>query len=455
MHPGLLLGNKLIKRINGPVGFLCCTPKQPLKLQNVNLPVFVLLGDQHFSISNGCSNTNDCVSVVDGTLFAEFDTLATSLNIKIDLVTEHYLDPTDLRLYSEMSRDTFAAEEQKQCKQAPIEKPGIINSLIKCNLGCFTANQACKTTSNFRWTFGDPRYTRHHVFRNGGNYSEQYLEGLVHTLVDIMKPVSFLPRMKASMSYRDRLNLMNEQSRDWVRKFKLFVSKHPTKIKSAPELLTTIERLLVSVLHQDVRGMCELLFSSEVYKHSMCMQAINKQIQSVKSSEVDVVDWWIEHWPVWVYNYLQYISKEAQMKHFKSRSNQAIQYIQNFCQKIRKCLENEQLIESTIFFDKILHEDVFFRIVCMLTVCMDIYILAKYLTVVVDPPSAVVCYVGLTHCENIAYFLTDILQSYTLTTNINNIPYANNQRSATKSEHRCIEFTEHIDFTSILKQNQV
>jgi hypothetical protein len=442
--PGLRIGNKLIKRIDGPVGLYCCTPKQRV-LQSVKLPVFLLLGDQHFSSQHGCSDKRKCVSVADGSFFVQLDKVANHTNIKFDLVIEHYMDPQKIQKFIQMNANEFREAEQQECKQAPIEKPGIINTLVKCNLGCFT-NQDCKTSSMFRWTFGDPRYTRYQVFQSA---EPTYLEGLVHSLIDVLKPVSLRPRIKQNMSYKQQLQFMNDQAKQWVLAFDKWTNNRDL---DAFDVLNTIEKMLLATLQPDATQLVQLLFSTQVYQHSMCMQSVSKQISNASR---DTQDWWVHQWPVWVLQYAQLVSQQAQIPHFISKTNQAKLYIVKIFKIFKKFLENSQIQDSTRFFDKILKEDVFFRIVAMLTICMDIYILSKYLCSASDT-GVVVCYMGLTHCENMSKFLSVTTGLYNVPVNINNIPYDTNgvDRVPAKSEHRCVEFQHTIDLQALIVGNQ-
>jgi len=169
---GLILKDKIINRISGPVSMYYLTPSlrelHNYKEENIDLPLIILFGDHHYSRENMCPNCDCdekscCYEIYHTDFLKELDKIAKSF--PIDFYTE--FSPTRINAYQNSSSGilfyNFIQHTIKDCHNVPLRS--LPNYKQKC------------PTQYIRWHYTDTRWLN--------NVIEGYILSSFYTYINI------------------------------------------------------------------------------------------------------------------------------------------------------------------------------------------------------------------------------------------------------------------------------
>jgi hypothetical protein len=161
---GIQIGDKLIKFLSGPISYYFLTPKpsvyEAYHKAGLDLPIYLLFGDQHFSFSNmcnikgeinvpkqvdgSCPNAKNCYRIYDDSFLSALDELAERSDYPIDFYSE---------LHDNTTKETV--DDSFNNVRGPLS---VFNrKLIEC-FDPATRGHNCKYP-HIRWQYGDIRNT--------------------------------------------------------------------------------------------------------------------------------------------------------------------------------------------------------------------------------------------------------------------------------------------------------
>ena len=392
----MIINNKKIDRISGPVSFSLLKPKMfifdELKKEGVRLPIFMLFGDVHFSDKHQCNNctcvdsSSCCLPIYSENFLRIIDSIATPEN-PVDFGIEGF--------YAGKQKENL--KNENTLKYFRTLNKDIMQKLRENNAACYIRElrgtklyEKYCPTKNIRWQYTDPRHAP------GTKYS---LEHLIQSLED--------PAYKNNLS-------------------SLFMGKIPSKSEikkvinemSSKDMFYKIIMLKYHMVTSPEKAI-DYFFSIATPQNSLVLKQFNKLSKSFKD---------LPFWKKALSDYFLYALKEGEDRDYgKNPSNDYI----NLIKKLRKefC---ELLIKNDIDTLSIRLTDTLFRnalttaskgsSITENTIFMDLYYIFRTFKIPGAEgknPFLSLIYAGDFHRKNITYFLSNIIRYYDIVEEVN------------------------------------
>jgi len=392
----MLINNKKIDRISGPVSFSLLKPKMfifdELKKEGVRLPIFMLFGDVHFSDKHQCNNctcvdsSSCCLPIYSDEFLRIIDSIATPEN-PVDFGIEGF--------YAGKQKENL--KNENTLKYFRTLNKDIMQKLRENNAACYVRElrgtklyEKYCPTKNIRWQYTDPRHAP------GTKYS---LEHLIQSLED--------PAYKNNLS-------------------SLFMGKIPSKSEikkvinemSSKDMFYKIIMLKYHMVTSPEKAI-DYFFSIATPQNSLVLKQFNKLSKSFKD---------LPFWKKALSDYFLYALKEGEDKDYgKNPSNDYI----NLIKKLRKEFY-ELLIKNDIDTLSIRLTDTLFRnalttaskgsSITENTIFMDLYYIFRTFKIPGAEgknPFLSLIYAGDFHRKNITHFLSNIIRYYDIVEEVN------------------------------------
>jgi hypothetical protein len=384
----MLINNRKIDRISGPVSFALLKPKKfifdELKKEGVHLPIFMLFGDVHFSDKYQCNNcTCDggscCMPIYSNEFLRLIDSISTPEN-PVDFGIEgFYAGVNKQNLRHEVNLNLFKTKNND-----------IMEKLREQNIICYDREQRgtklyekyCPT-KNMRWQYTDPRHAR------GTKYN---LENLIVSLEDpeYNKLSSlFIGKVPSKNEIQKVINELKNNHKDMF--YKAIMLKY--------YMVTSPEKAI------------DYFFSIATPQNSLVIKQFNKLSKSFKD---------LPFWKKSLSDYFLHALKEGEKDDYgKNPSKEYIDLIKN----IRKEFY-ELIIHDDIDTLSIRLTDTLFRNALTIsakgasitenTVFMDLYYIFRTFKIPRGDrnPYLSIIFGGDFHRRNITFFLANIIKYY-------------------------------------------
>ena len=382
----MLINNKKIDRISGPVSFALLKPKKfifdELKKEGVHLPIFMLFGDVHFSGENQCNNctcdggssavgSSCCMPVYSNEFLRLIDSISTK-EYPVDFGIEGFLDKYEKE---ELKKEYLLIEFQKNNIDIMHKLREEISACYIRDLRGTKLYEKYCPTKNIRWHYMDARQL---------SRTKYNLENLIHSIIEDLKVI-----------FSDATNMSKEQVKKIINKIK-------DKVKD-DKLFSYILYIKFTMIDSPEEAIDTYFKADYKFKNSLVL----KQIKKLSSSFTDLKK--IEKM---FSDYLTYILNQHKDEYKdidfinKQRRIFYLSIFKNDIDTILDILKDKNKVNALINgFVMDLEE-------C--SIFMDLYYIFRTFKIPYENknPFLSILYAGNFHRRNITYFLTDIIKYY-------------------------------------------
>ncbi len=398
----LIINDKRIDRISGPVSFSLLKPKKyvfdKLKKEGVRLPIMMLFGDRHYSEEQQCdtctcSSEGCCMPVYSEDFLQLIDSLSTKEH-PIDFNIEGFVGKKTREL---LKNDTLITKN-KQTTKEPMRmlRENMLACYIKELRGTELYKKHCPT-KNIRWHFGDAR---------SSTESKYDLEYLI---------TSFQENKKFKAIYSSARNI--DEIKDAVNSYKKFVGGDDI-YKGIIEF-----QLLKSF---DIEEAIDHFFSMALINDN---SLIMKQLFKLSSSLSDA-----ELWKNAMVSSLKY-----ENKHLKYENKSRTEFYELLLNEDYETLDlrlKDITFRTNMFYEglHLLKENSIF---------LDFYYILRAFKVPRGDvnPFLSISYFGISHRDSIFNILVNILGYYEVVESVTNSKDTHNMR--------CLNIPSKIDFNEL------
>ena len=403
----MLIKDKKIERISGPVSFALLKPKKfifdELKKEGVHLPIFMLFGDEHFSTEKQCekctcdgssSYKGCCMPIYSNEFLRLIDSMATT-EYPIDFGIEGFNlieDKKTFKQYGELAGELFKQHKSKDIMEKIREN---ITICYQRELRGTELYEKYCPTKNIRWHYMDARQA----------YGSKYnLESLLTM---------------------DGIQTLDEQIFNTIYNNKKQLKKDIDKIKAnfnSEDLWKSILRLKIQFIDNPKEAIESYFYMGENLKNSLVLKQINKLSNSLKD---------LDFWKKAISDYFIYVLKEEKDHYY----NIFIRYLDD---------PLKEIAEGRIYYYNLLiNDDIdgLFELISQNSrtafklakigsdlnesegsFFLDIYYILRSFKIPKGDknPFLSILYSGHFHTRNIKYFLTNIIKYYEIVEEVEN-----------------------------------
>ncbi len=423
----LVIGDKQISKISGPIGFSLLKPKKDvfnkLKSEGIRLPIIMMFGDHHFSDKyqcNMCTCSTDsrecCLPVYSDEFLTLLDSLATKNN-PVDFSIEGFYA-------GKIREDVKTDESRKISKKIAIEKntPMLLlrENIDTCYIKEFRDTDVYEKecpTKRVRWHYMDTRQSM------GTRYNLEFtiwsmLDGKygINPIFDLIDPYN-----------KNKNEILSEE----------VLNKIISKAKSVytPEYYYMILRYtMLSIL--DPEASVDYFFKNSGPNNSLIIKQLNKLSGSLKN-----INFWkdiFKRYSRKIYN-LQKIEDDI-INNIKIFYNILLE---DNIKKLNDFLENDNIqhiVRMGFYIGRRLNDKFF-----------ELYYVLRTLKVPLGDvnPFLSISYFGNIHRENLVYLLTNLLGFYEIVYTFGEFKPENEDEN-----YRCINMPD-IDFNKLALEYDV
>ena len=441
----ITISNKNINSFSGPVSLYILKPKDSffvkMQKQGIYAPIFMLFGDMHFSDKNLCNNCNCkhddniescCIPIYSD----EFFTLLNNTTTK-KFPIDFYFEGADLKFLKGKTteNDKDDLENALENDKSPL---GIVrNTMIFCKDIDNKEKTKCKTISNLRIHYGDSR--------NNNSFKKTFERFSARTFKDDIEGILRQRKYSETINY-------NFYTRSLINRN---YGKNPCKgINSDKDKIVYLNALRYIY----TPNFFEHINIPEIKKNSLVFKQLNKMDPKLQ-------EYWLNMISKYFYNvYLNCKTIFGIEKEYNEFINKIIDFM-IFCLENYKeqdeiadyeafDLQQEYFVKNLQKYLKDLPSDLTDKITHLSTSLfapfLDLYTLLRSFKKPENNINSIlnVCYFGSEHCENMSYFLKNIMQDYELIYEKNNRNYFT--KNNTEKVNRCLTIDKDVNIDEIL-----
>jgi hypothetical protein len=388
----MLIKDKKIDRISGPVSFALLKPKKfifdELKKEGVHLPIFMLFGDVHFSDKYQCNNctcnggssaVGCCMPIYSNEFLRLIDSISTN-EYPVDFGIEGF--------YAGVEKQNLRYEDN--LKLFKTKNNDIMEKLREQNIICYEREKRgtklyekyCPT-KNIRWQYTDPRHAR------GTKYN---LEHLIQSLEDpIYNKLSslFIGKVPSKNEIQKVITGLKNNYNDMF--YKVIVLKY--------YMVTSPEKAI------------DYFFTIATTGNSLVIKQFNKLSKSFKD---------LPFWKKSLSDYFLHALKEGEKNDYgKNPSKDYIDLVKNIRKEFYELIIKDDIDTLSIrltdtLFRNALHASAKGANITENTVFMDLYYVFRTFKIPRGDrnPYLSIIFGGDFHRRNITFFLANIIKYY-------------------------------------------
>jgi hypothetical protein len=479
----VIINNARIKKLSGPVTFQILEPnievfKRLKRDYNIQLPIVILVGDEHYSSEGQCKNCNiekNCYPIYSNEFISLLDNLSNkgfsvdiyTENIITEKMREYLLKANDDRILTYLKKKF---ELYRKNEMLPMLRENILSCYIKELKGTDIYDKFCPS-KNIRWHYADVRFNI--------NFKKYSMESKFFYLFNIQEQIKDLVGLIKLQSKLENISTENKNDIDLL--------TNNFKYKFANYELTRFPRDLNIGIFDSGDSLDD--FKLRLFKlKEMNMEVFFESILSLmKNENIDkIIDYFFtinnpEFVNSLIYKQLKDLPNDIKygilttMKDYmKIYLNEKIPYlnseeadneqykiaIQNYLTDLIFLIQNYNRItikhfeaflakyymaytdnkQFTIYYlSPIKFDNMFYMIPLMLSSFLDLYFISRFIkTQKYSPGYGITMGVfGYAHTNFISHYLVNILGWYTSAYDI--------KAKDTKLNHRCIDFSKKKD----------
>lgn len=428
----IIINNQTIDKISGPVSIYVLKPKETyfrdLKKNDVYAPIFMLFGDEHFSLEGlcePCEDSSTCYVFYKERFLKLIDSLAEP-EYPIDFFIEGVEHATEENYEKEEAVDVM---DNLRDKFRPCFKRQL--------RGTQQYKELCPT-ENIRWHSGDARYW----YTN--NYNFEYF---IFTFFKLMGKIG-------------ELMYTNRQKYTVTQFYSVFYEAFKNSELDDKDIKSYLNIIMNHGIFTDEFNK-EWLDDNNVVNKSVIKKQLKKVLDQL---EPELKQRFNSKWYKWINEYVHYMMHERESERNQLMKSWFKNYEYDHTENIKRlayCIyhmidkdntEREIWIENNDEINKKL--DYFFKNRKLdpywfhsSSILLDIYILLRTF----KKPEGIaknslisLCYFGNFHVKNIVYFLTHIMKAYTI-----ELELSNDKQEL--SDKKCLVIDKNININDIVQ----
>jgi len=399
----MLINNRKIDRISGPVSFALLKPKKfifdELKKEGVHLPIFMLFGDVHYSNEYQCNNCtcNEssafgcCMPIYSNEFLRLIDSISTPEN-PVDFGIEGFYAG---KYKEEVVKNEASLRHLKSFNTDIMEKLREQNAAcyVREHRGTKLYEKYCPT-KNIRWQYADPRSSV------GSKYDLEYLmhnlEYLVYHNLEANKH-----QQNLSSLFIGKVLSKNE--------IKKVIHETRSRFTSIDMFYKVI--MLKYYMTSSPEKAIDYFFSIATAQNSLVIKQFNKLSKSFKD---------LPFWKKALSDYLLYALKEGEKHDYgKNPSKDYIDLVKSLRKEFYELIINDDIDTLSIRLTDTLFRNALTistkgAIVTENTIFMDLYYIFRTFKIPRGDknPFLSIIYAGDFHRRNITFFLANIIKYY-------------------------------------------